>query len=217
MQLQQPIARKKGSSARVAAMLSQGVLVLNKNWIAVHVCSVKRAVGLVVQDYARIVGSDYQIHDFNSWRELSRHVEARGNQFIHTPTFQFLVPEVILLTGFQRMPPRTVKFNRRNIYMRDHYTCQYCGIRPPKEELTIDHVIPRSRGGRSVWENVVLACQGCNSRKGDLLPEDARMQLLKVPKRPHWMSTLRNTLRGPERPIWQKFVDVAYWNVALEE
>lgn len=198
-------------------MISQGVLVLNRNWVAVHVCNVRRAISLVCQDMARVVASDYRIHDFDSWRELSLHVQAHGDQYIHTPNFRILVPEVILLTGFNRMPPRTVKFNRRNIYMRDHYTCQYCGIRPAKEELTIDHVVPRSRGGRSTWENVVLACQCCNSQKGSLLPGEAGMHLLKPAKRPHWMSTLRNTLRGPERPIWQKFVDAAYWNVALEE
>jgi 5-methylcytosine-specific restriction endonuclease McrA len=140
-----------------------------------------------------------------------------GNQFIHTPGFQILVPEVVLLTGFTRMPPRTVKFNRRNIYIRDQYTCQYCGKHPSKEHLTIDHILPRSRGGRSTWENVVLACQACNARKGSRLPEEAGMKLLKPPRRPHWLSTLRHTLRGPERPIWQKFVDVAYWEVALEE
>ncbi len=198
-------------------MLSQGVLVLNRNWLAVHVCSVKRAITLVCQDYARVVGDDYQIHDFDSWRSVSQAVEAHGNDFVHTPSFRLLVPEVILLTGFSRMPPRTVKFNRRNIYMRDHYTCQYCGVRPAKEELTIDHIVPRSKGGRSTWENVVLACQPCNTRKGSKSLPEAGMRLMMPAKRPHWLSTLRCTLRGPERPIWQRFVDAAYWNVALQE
>jgi 5-methylcytosine-specific restriction endonuclease McrA len=198
-------------------MLSQGVLVLNRNWTAVHVCSVKRALTLLFQGYARVVAEDYQVHDFDSWRSLSQHVALHGNEFIHTPSYNILVPEVILLTGFGKMPPRTVKFNRRNIYMRDHYTCQYCGVKPPKEELTIDHILPRSRGGRSNWENVVLACQSCNSRKGSMLPEEANMRLLKQARRPHWLSTLRSTLKGPERPIWSRFVDAAYWNVALEE
>jgi 5-methylcytosine-specific restriction endonuclease McrA len=198
-------------------MLSDGVLVLNRNWSAVHVCTVKRAITLLFQGYARVVGNDYQIHDFESWRQVSQHVEKAGNEFIHTPSFPILVPEVILLTGFGKMPPRTVKFNRRNIYMRDHYTCQYCGVKPHREELTIDHIIPRCRGGRSTWENVVLACQSCNSAKGSMLAEEAGMQLARTPRRPHWLSTLRSTLKGPERPIWQRFVDAAYWNVALEE
>ncbi len=198
-------------------MLSQGVLVLNRNWMAVHVCSVRRALSLVVQDYARIIADDYQIYDFNSWRELSKRIEHEGNDFIRTPSFRLLVPEVILLTVFGRMPPRTVKFNRRNIYVRDHHTCQYCGTKPPREELTIDHIVPRSRGGRSTWKNVVLACQSCNSRKGNQTLEKSGLTLVRPPKKPHWMATLRNTLRGPDRPLWQKFVDAAYWNVTLED
>lgn len=196
---------------------TQGVLVLNRNWVAVHVCSVRRALTLLFQDCARVISDDYRIHDFDSWRELSEAVAENGNHFVYTPNFRILVPDVILLTDFNRMPPRTVKFNRRNIYMRDNYTCQYCGVRPPKDELTIDHIIPRSRGGKSTWENVVLACQKCNTKKGSKSVADVGMKLRKVPKRPHWLATMRATLRGPERPIWQRFVDAAYWNVTLEE
>ena len=198
-------------------MLSQGVLVLNRNWIAVHICSVRRAMSLVYQGCARVVSADYQVHDFTSWEALSRHVDRHGNEFIRTPSAQILVPEVILLSGFMRMPPRTVKFNRRNIYLRDQYTCQYCGVRPSKEHLTIDHIIPRSKGGRSTWENVVLACQSCNAHKGSFLAHEVGMKLLKPAHRPHWLATLRHNLRGPERPIWQRFVDAAYWEVQLDE
>lgn len=199
-------------------MLNQGVLVLNRNWTAIHVCSLKRAIVLLVQDLAKVVDDNYQTHDFSTWREISMRVAADGNEFIRTPTFQFLVPEVILLVGYHRMPPRIVKFNRRNIYLRDRYTCQYCGCRPPREDLTIDHIIPRSRGGKSTWENVVLACLQCNVDKGSRTPEEANLVLRHPPAKPHWMATLRHTLKGgPERPLWQKFVDAAYWNVVLDE
>lgn len=197
--------------------LNQGVLVLNRNWSAIHVCNVRRALVLMVQDLARAVNEDYQTFDFASWSEFSNHVAENGNQFIHTPSRRILVPEVIILTAFHRMPPRTVKFNRKNIYIRDEYTCQYCGAKPAREDLTIDHVIPRSRGGRSTWENVVLACQECNSRKGDRLLTEIGIRLARKPAKPHWLATVKNALRGPERPIWQRFVDVAYWNVPLEE
>jgi 5-methylcytosine-specific restriction endonuclease McrA len=198
-------------------MLSEGVLVLNRNWTAVHVCDVKRAIVLLVQDLAQVVTEDYQTHDYHSWRELSEHVAADGNLFVRTPSFRLLVPEVIRLIGYHRMPPRIVKFNRRNIYLRDSYTCQYCGHRPAREDLTIDHIIPRSRGGRSTWENVVLACIQCNVTKSNRTPEEARMHLRRPPRRPHWLATLRHTLKRPDRPIWQKFVDAAYWDVVLEE
>lgn len=199
-------------------MLSQGVLVLNKNWVAVHVCSVRRAITLVVSDLARIVGNDYAVHDFNSWREVSCEVERNGNHYIHTPGYRVMVPEVILLSGFGKVPPRCIKFNRRNIYLRDHYTCQYCHARPPREELTIDHVMPRSRGGKSVWENVVLACQRCNMRKANRTPEEANMLLPRgTPKRPQWMAMVKHSLKQMEHSTWQRFVDAAYWNVQLEE
>ena len=194
-------------------MISQGVLVLNRNWVAVHVCNVRRAISLVCQDMARVVASDYRIHDFDSWRELSLHVQAHGDQYIHTPNFRILVPEVILLTGFNRMPPRTVKFNRRNIYMRDHYTCQYCGVQPGGDELTIDHVVPRAQGGISSWTNCVLACVACNKRKADRTPAQAGFRLRKPPVRPAW----KPLYAAPSMRIasWDKFVSEAYWNVTL--
>lgn len=198
-------------------MVSQGVLVLNRNWLAIHVCSIQRAISLLVQDLAQVVTEDYQTHSFNSWRALSAHVEADGNQFIHAPSFRLMVPEVILLTGFHRVPPRAVKFNRRNIYLRDHFMCQYCGCKPAREELTIDHVLPRSRGGRSEWENVVLACQSCNARKGSRLLTEINMKPMRKPVKPHWLTIIRHNLKGQDRPVWQKFVDSAYWNVDLEQ
>jgi 5-methylcytosine-specific restriction endonuclease McrA len=198
-------------------MVTQGVLVLNRSWMAIHVCSIPRAVSLLVQDLAHVVTDDYQTHSFDSWRQVSAHIEADGNRFIQAPNFRLAVPDVILLKGFNRLPPRAVKFNRRNIYLRDHYTCQYCGCKPGREELTIDHVTPRSRGGKSEWENVVLACQKCNARKGNRLLGEISMHLARRPTKPHWLTIVRHNLRGAERPTWQKFVDTAYWNVDLEQ
>lgn len=172
------------------------VLVLNASYEPLHVCTVRRAVVLVLKAKAEIV--------------------ERGGQALRSESASFDRPAVIRLVTYVRVPHdrHARRITRRAVFARDDWTCQYCGS---KTTLTIDHVVPRSRGGRSTWENVVLACQCCNSQKGSLLPGEAGMHLLKPAKRPHWMSTLRNTLRGPERPIWQKFVDAAYWNVALEE
>lgn len=196
---------------------ANGVLVLNRNWTAIHVCSIQRAIGLLVQDLAQVVTEDYQTYSFNSWRELSQHVAIDGNQFIHATNFRLVVPEVILLTRFHKVPPRAVKFNRRNIYIRDNFTCQYCGAKPGREQLTIDHIVPKSRGGRSDWENVVLACQGCNAQKGSKLLSHTPLKLAKKPAKPHWLTIVRYTLKGNNRPVWQKFVDMAYWSVDLEQ
>lgn len=199
-------------------MVSNGVLVLNRNWLAIHVCSIERAMSLLCQDLAQVVSEDYRTYDFISWRHLSDSMdEYSSKDFLHTPNFKLKIPEVILLTDFHKVPPRAVKFNRRNIYLRDEFQCQYCGVKPPKEELTIDHIIPRSRGGKSEWDNVVLACQKCNSKKGSKSLESANMKLKKTVRKPHWLSIVRQSLSRHNRPTWQKFVDQAYWNTRLEE
>jgi 5-methylcytosine-specific restriction endonuclease McrA len=198
-------------------MVANGVLVLNRNWTAIHVCSLERAITLLVQGLAQVVDENFRTYDFGSWRELSDYVETEGNRFIHATSFRLMIPEVILLTHYHRVPPRAVKFNRRNIYVRDDFRCQYCGCRPPREELTIDHVVPRSRGGRSEWENVVLACQSCNARKGSRLLAETPMHLARAPKKPNWINIVRHSLQAQNRPAWQRFVDAAYWNVDLED
>lgn len=196
-------------------MLDQSVLVLNKHWLAVHICNVKRALSLIYQGLARVVSEDYQTYDFESWKDLSLALET--DRAVSTATFQIVIPEVIVLTRFGRLPPREVKFNRRNIYLRDRYTCQYCGRKPDRVELTIDHVTPRSRGGKSIWENVVLACTRCNTTKGDKTIVEASMSLIRNPKKPHWLLCIRKNVFDNGSPMWQKFVDVAYWNVTLNE
>lgn len=196
-------------------MLNQNVLVLNRHWTAVHVTSARRALILLYGDHARVVTEDFATHDFESWRDLSRAAESVRK--VSTPTFQIAVPEVIMLTRFHKLPPRQVKFSRRNIYLRDNYTCQYCGKIPAREELTIDHIIPRSRGGKTTWENVVLACIRCNTKKGSKLPHEAGIKLLSTPTRPHWLACSLFSQRTPDSSLWQKFIDSAYWNTPLEQ
>ena len=202
-------------AAESAALLNQSVLVLNRNWIAVHICDVRRALVLLYQNLARVVTENYETLDFQSWQDLSRY--ARGNEVIHTPRYPLMIPQVIKLMIYNRFPPLHVKFSRRNIYLRDRNQCQYCGARPPREEMTIDHVVPRSRGGKTIWENVVLACSRCNTRKGHRLLSESSMSLIRKPRKPHWLLGTRSDFKPDSRPLWQKFIDEAYWNVALEE
>lgn len=195
-------------------ILQRDVLVLNKHWMAIHICSVRRAFALLYQDLARVVTEQFQIHDFESWKDLSRYAE--GN-FVHTPTYRILAPEVILLRRYGKFPKHYVKFNRRNIYQRDHFTCQYCAEKLPREELTIDHIVPRSRGGKSTWTNVVLACVSCNTLKGNMILDKCDMELIHEPKEPHWSTLMRRSMAEKDHALWRKFIDIAYWNVSLEE
>lgn len=197
-------------------MLNQQVLVLNKHWVAIHICTVRRALTLLFQELARVVHEDFQTYDFESWRELSE-LAHRTDPLIHTPNFQVMLPQVILLTEYNRFPPHKVKFNRRNIFIRDNYTCQFCGRRPREHELTIDHVIPRSRGGHTTWENVVLACVRCNVKKGNRTPVEASMHLTRPPKKPSWVKWIQIDPADDQRSLWQKFLDTAYWETNLRE
>ncbi len=184
-------------------MLNQSVLVLNRSWLAVHVCDVRRALALLVLGLARVVTDEFETHDFDSWAELSR--GAKGES-LRTPRFKLLVPEVIVLTHYNAIPPRRVKFSRRNIFERDRYTCQYCGRTPQRAELSIDHVVPRSRGGQTTWSNVILACTACNARKRDRLPSEAGMWPQRTPSEPPWRPGAGFRL-GNHRRSWLRFVE----------
>ena len=106
-------------------------------------------------------------------------------------------------------------FSRRNIFKRDRFTCQYCGVQPGSEELTLDHVIPRAQGGESRWENCVLACLTCNKRKADRTPQQAGIRLKHEPVKPTWNPLY--TAHELRIESWSKFVSEAYWNVELEK
>src|SRR5262245_42337931 len=137
-----------------ASVLNTKVLVLNRSFLPIHITSVRRAFSLLYQGIAHAVSEQYQTFDFASWSELSvsLHDDSLGlvGRVIR-------VPRVILLVTYDRVPKRQVRFSRFNIYARDRNTCQYCAIRFSRAELNIDHVIPRSRGGMSTWENVVCS------------------------------------------------------------
>lgn len=206
-------------------LLERPTLVLNRNWVPIHTLPARIAIGLVARGSARIIDPEsYEVHDLDSWDEASRSREALerngGNgtepHRIRSAHLELAPLEVIVLTDYTGVGDRTVTFSRLNLYRRDAYTCQYCGARPGSKELTIDHVQPRSRGGDLSWENCVLACVGCNKRKGSKTPEEARMSLRTTPLRPHW----RKIRRFPERPTyksWEKFLSDAYWRTELRD
>jgi 5-methylcytosine-specific restriction endonuclease McrA len=194
-------------------MLNQGVLVLNRSWLAIHVCDVRRAVTLLTLGLARVVTEQFETHDFHSWREIS---QCAKENFLNTPRFKLMIPEIIVLTGYNAVPPRRVKFSRRNIFERDRFMCQYCQRAPARSELSVDHVVPRSRGGLTTWHNVVLACTECNARKRDRTPDEAGMNLRRRPKEPPWRPGAGFRITARHRS-WQRFVDSAYWDLLLEE
>ena len=188
--------------ARAMSVLNSKVLVLNRSYLPVHITSVRRALSLLYQDVAHAVDQEYRTFDFASWSALGPADEAIGlvNAAIR-------VPRVILLRAYDRMPRRHVRFSRYNVFLRDQNRCQYCARQLPRGELNLDHVVPRSRGGASVWENVVCSCHRCNRVKGGRTPTEAGMRLLREPFRPQWTPFMAEASRQRRHDAWIPFLN----------
>jgi len=201
------------------AFLNQHVLVLNRLWQAVNVCTVRRALTLLFEGHAQVVqnASDgsFQTYSFGQWRDFSQ--QEPHPESLHTVSFKIRVPRVILLLLFDRLPKKEVKFTRHNIFERDKNTCQYCGGVFERKDLNLDHVIPRDRGGPTTWENIVCSCIPCNTRKANCTPHEALMHLIRKPKRPKWRPFVQVNVDLPYHDSWKHFLDLAYWNVELGE
>jgi 5-methylcytosine-specific restriction endonuclease McrA len=192
------------------------VLVLNRSWVAVHIAPVRRALCLLYQGHARAVHpTEFSLYDFESWLELSQRVN--GGRYVHTPTIRIRVPEVILLNVFNGFVRHEVRFSRHSIFERDRHTCQYCGKVFSRSHLTIDHVIPQSRGGSDTWENLVLACLACNVKKADRTPDEAHMPLVRRPVKPGWIPQLGARVPGEQLKVWRRFVEGTPWHLEMLE
>ncbi len=205
-----------------ATGLNSHVLVLNKMWMAVRIVDARRAFSLLFRDLAEAIRVDdgsYTGHGFDDWAELStaRHAfEVEAYDWVRTVRLELAVPKVIRLLGYDRLPKQDVKLNRRNIFARDRNTCQYCGERFPTSELSLDHVLPRSQGGRSSWQNLVCACTRCNTRKGGRTPQQAHIKLIRTPVKPRRNPVVTLRLGTDKYACWQAFLDNAYWSVELK-
>jgi 5-methylcytosine-specific restriction endonuclease McrA len=166
-------------------MINFPVLVLNQNYEPLNVCRVRRAVVLLQDGRAEML--------------------ENGVGFIHSTSLDFPVPSVIRLAYFIKRPHPRRKMTRFEIFQRDHFTCQYCG--KTTSQLTLDHVIPRYRGGEHVWENVVSACIPCNRRKAGRTPREAGMKLLHTPAPPHGDRFFYIPYRYRQsQSLWQKYL-----------
>lgn len=170
------------------------VLVLNSSYEAVNICSARRAIVMLLTEKADIV-------------------EENG-EILHSTSITLRLPEVIRLRRFIKLPYRPIPFCRKNIMLRDGYRCQYCGESHAPDKLTLDHVIPISRGGKDSWNNVVTACKRCNHQKGSHFLGEIDMHLLNPPKKPTLPTYLHLVrLMGEKRDVWRKYL---FFDEALE-
>jgi len=166
--------------------MESDVLVLNSDYEPLNVCDLRRAFRLLFVRKAEVLEYDHQM--------------------IRTPRQEFRAPSVIRLQHLIRRPRPRVKLSRREILARDHHTCQYCGKQG--HDLTVDHVVPRHRGGVHTWENLVAACRACNHRKGGQLPSEAHMHLLRPPVEPRSdiYSLFSPYLANPRNEAWRSYL-----------
>jgi 5-methylcytosine-specific restriction endonuclease McrA len=194
-------------------------LVLNRNYYAVHVANWEKAISLLYQGHAEAVDGDLQTYNFEDWVEFSKMIEDNPRGFVNSTTMRIAIPEVIRLTRYDKLPKIAVKFTRRNIYEHYKFRCCYCGVQHKPEDLNLDHVVPKSKGGPTTWDNIVLSCLPCNSRKGDKTPEAAGMVLRVKPSKPKWHGPKCIIVKAPA-PIpvsWEKLLDRAYWDSELKD
>jgi 5-methylcytosine-specific restriction endonuclease McrA len=204
------------------SLLNSSVLVLNKQFMALAVISVKRAFCMLVAGHAEVVAEEeegvFANYNFESWRQISEVKQAMApdeHEFVHTVNFGIIAPRIIRLPGYSRVPRNQVKLNRRNIFARDQNRCQYCGHKYSTSDLSIDHIVPRTQGGVTSWDNVVCACLDCNVRKGGRTPDQAGMHLISVPVRPQTSPIITQRLKDVRYTSWMAFLDHAYWSVEL--
>ncbi|MBE2215053.1 MAG: HNH endonuclease [Opitutaceae bacterium] len=203
------------------AVLDQPVLVLNRLWQAVNVVGARRAFSLVARGHASVVhldDDDYRTFSMLDWIDFSvSNPPLDEMEIVHTPRHRIRVPRVILLSIFDKLPRKELKLTRNNVFERDSDRCQYCGHIFDRKDLNLDHVIPRHYGGKTTWENVVCSCIKCNTRKANRLPHEAGMRLVRKPVRPKWRPVISLVVGRPGSEHWKHFLDLAYWNVELDE
>ncbi len=225
------------------------VLVLNKHMAAIGVVPLSRAIIMLWSEYANdepkasIIDDGCQPWTWEEWAMLK---PEDGEEGIRSCSGLFKIPEIIKLHKYDKLPQHQIHFSRRTIYKRDGNTCMYCHKKPGTEELTIDHVIPRSAGGQTTWDNCVLACVDCNSKKANRMPDHTTMvehvtdeKTGKV--KDHYVPAFtvyfydsstkklsKTTIKKPKKPefevykgeipyrSWSQWLNIAYWNVELK-
>ena len=208
-------------------ILKRPTLVLNKQWKPINTVPVRQAITMLFGEWkdekgdtvpkATVLDIDtWQTYDWETWSELK---PKTGEIIIRDSRDRKIkAPEIIIVTNYSKIPKSQLNFNRRNLFRRDAEKCMYCGVKPGTPRLTIDHIIPRSKGGKTDWLNCVVCCIKCNQKKRNRTPQEANMKLIRPPYKPKF-----ETIENVKLKSWEIFfgktaddiVSEAYWTVPL--
>lgn len=205
--------------------LNKSVLVLNRGFSAISVVTVMDAISSVYTDKSIFVDQDYIQYQWSEWAQVKKVdieiAKSDPDNHIQMGTYGIKLPQVMLLKSYSKIPQQAVRLTRRNIYIRDGGRCQYTGKRLKTSEITLDHVVPRCKGGKNTWQNLVIASLSANTKKGGMTPQQAKMKLLKTPCAPKWdpiyITGIRNCPQSWKNFISTKNWDECYWDVELED
>lgn len=190
--------------------MSDHVLILNKNWVAFAVTTSFSALVSMCRERANAMCPDtYELYNMDSWidRSIQKADQLSSKQTVRTVSIAIEKPEIIIAKEYGGIPFKQVNLTRRNIYRRDQYMCQYCQGAFTTQKLTIDHVIPTSRGGTNSWNNCVTSCEPCNAKKSNRTPQECGMKLIKRPKMPKW-TPISGMIPASRPKSWGKFLKI---------
>lgn len=199
------------------------VLVLNRDWMPLQIWPLQRALIKLFSTYAdgtpkaKIIDPNRDFAEF-TWSDWTNLKVSAGDEYLGILNRGVPIPKVVKVR-YDKPPHEQVTFSRRRLYKRDRYTCQYCGARPGSEELTVDHIMPRSKGGLSTWQNCCLSCLNCNLKKANRTPKEAKMSFFNkkfIPKKPKW-SLIKDDGRFYRKHYkeWEHFISDMYWDVDI--
>lgn len=202
------------------SVLSKTVLLLNKYYLALQVTTVDSAIGALAKGKAQVVTENYRTYDIYEWNEWCRENKSELSKYeglVRSPSLYLFAPQVIRVPDceYHTNIVKTVKYSRRNVFQRDNHKCVYCENKRPEmidncrgdKALTLDHVIPRSKGGKSSWSNIVTACKWCNADKGDKLLEEIGWTLHTKPVQPKWRSHVGTPFNRIKKKYWENFLN----------
>jgi 5-methylcytosine-specific restriction endonuclease McrA len=194
------------------SLLKEHVLVLNKYYLAVQVTIAKEAIIALCTGKAQVVDYNYSVYNLDQWHQYTKKANGLISEVypgvIYSPSIKLFVPMVIRFSNCEYTSPliKTIKYSRKNLFVRDDYTCQYCNKIFTKKELTLDHVVPKSKGGKNCWTNIVTCCRICNVNKANKSLDDLGWQLLKNPTKPKWNSYTGVSFARIKKEYWEKFL-----------